>query len=362
MALQIFDCITNISDDEKVSVQGTSFDFKFANYDSIIYESISTYFTNIYSIAADFQDSNNEELKSYADEIINKYNDFFNNTKYYQKYFLNYFNENLGAMIAPNDKAYWDIKKKLNKVEYDFKSNFIEYYLMVKQTEKYVCTYKEAYDKLINFYTYYGNNASFLCVFDKAVLNFQKNLNDLYDWIITNNISENNTIEENSKQTLENAYQSLSSYETYFDTLNSEILNNGYTLMELFSSIEFFMTEVKLALKIIAAGNVIMTSNENDVDKLNKMAQSMLSYNPDNISNYYTDEDFIIINKMTIDKIKIAVPIFVQYRKYLNPDWSNFQSIMIQSVQMALGSCNLYQSAEIIINALPEFSQENQEV
>ena len=143
MSLQIFDCITNISNDAKVSVQGTSFDFKFANYDSIIFQSINTYLTNIYAIATQYQNSDNSTLKNYAEVIIDKYNEFQNNLDYYEKYFLNYFNEHLGAMIASNDTAFWDIKDKLNQIEYDLKANYIEYFLMVKQTEKYVCTIKK---------------------------------------------------------------------------------------------------------------------------------------------------------------------------------------------------------------------------
>ena len=353
MASQIFDCISNSNDNYKTTVIGTSFYFKFGQFDSIIYQSIINYINNIYSIASSHFEDKDDQLKNYALNIKKKYDYVQEHLKDYQHYFTNYFNKNLGQMLVSNKNTLDNLEEKMSNTEYDYKANYIEYYLMVKQTEKYICTYKIAYDKLLNFYTYYGNNASFLCIFDKNVLDFKQNLIDLYNFVITNKISDENSDSDNNKQVLKNAYSSLSQYDNYLNKLNTEILNNGYPLVTIFGAIKNFMFEVKLALKIIATGNIIITSSDTDVDRLNKMAQSMLSYNPDNNPGSFNDNDFILFNQMSIDKIKIAVPIFVEFKKFLKKDWSNFQNIMISSVQAALSNCGLYTNSNIIIDLLP---------
>ena len=244
----------------------------------------------------------------------------------------------------------------LHHYQNDFLANFPEYYLMVKQTEKYTCYYKQAFDKLLTFMNMYGISGSIMCIFDNDVKTFSDDIDTLIDNINTNNISESMSYDDVQKQKLINAYNSYSTYESDLDSLNYNINNHGFDLKELYIAIGNFMFEVKLALKTIALGNIIMTASSSDLPKFNGVAQAMLSYQPDLPSNVKLEEtpEMEYYNFKSMDIIQYGIPIYIEFRSYLKSDWSNFQQVLVPAVQEVLSTCSLYTYTGLILNYLPD--------
>jgi len=353
MALTLFNCADN-NEYAIVSSTQTPIETKIHFYNEAIYSIINLYMNTIYSYATNFQNSDKEELKNDALYLIDKYNNYQNNINYYQNYFKNKFNE----LIEVNFDNIMTLLEKINFIQIDYTANFPEYYLMVKQTEKYTCEYKKAFDRLMSFFSAYGITGSIMCVFDQDVDQFKNNLNDLLDWIETNNINEDMTYDEVQEQKLLNSYVSYSKYLTYLDDLNYNIKNHGFDFQELYIAIGSFMFEVKLALKTIALGNIIMTSPKDDLKYFDAMAKTMITYQPDLPKNVKleTTPEMSYYNIKGMDVIQYGIPIFLQFREYLKSDWSNFQQILIPAVQTALTASGLYTYTMLLLSYLPEMN------
>jgi len=351
MALSLFDCANN-TDYAVVTSTQTSIYTKTKLYDEALYSIINLYYNVIYGYATNFQNSDNPVLKDYAQYLIDKYNEYLNKQDYYKKFFTNLFNENL---VNTSYKDIYTLIEKVNNIQIDYTANFPEYYLMVKQTEKYTCVYKKVFNRLMKFFSVYGIRGSIMCVFDQDINKFRDEVNELIDWIDTNNINTSLSYEEVQEQKLKNAYESYSQFTNYLSDLIYNIQDHSFDLKVLYLAIGSFMYEVKLALKTISLANIVLTASTDDLKYFDSMARTMLTYQP-NVplnTNLEKTSEMQYYNLKGMNVIQFGIPIFLRFRSYLKSDWSNFQQVLIPSVQVALPVCALYTYSMLLLNYLP---------
>ena len=349
MALSIFTCADKVNYNN-VSNKDTPVITKIDNFDVNIYKPINLYMIEIYNDSIGYKDSDDDDLKNMALTLLGHYDEFNKNRSYYRDLFRNEFNKlthkNYSTVLT-------DMVARTYK---DFAANFPEYHLMVKQTEKYTCVYYKAFQRVMDFFIKYGIGGSIMCVFDDSIEKFNKKISDLINWIETNKITDDMSNDDVKKQRLKNAYNSYDQYQDDLNNLIEVIQEKGEEVKELYLAIESFMFEVKLALKTISLGNIILTSKKDESRKFDDFAKTMLAFQPEYgaDANLLRDDEHEYYLFKSNYIIKYGVPVFTEFRQYVKPDWSNFESILVESVQQVLVITALYTYSGIILADIPK--------
>jgi len=243
-----------------------------------------------------------------------------------------------------------DVAMKYNK-------SFGEVYMMARQIKKYTCCLPDAYDISLDLFGTYVVSGILMCEYDNATGVFIDNIDALTDYVFYHDIPEGTDISYDDAM-----HQRLSNTNGLLNTLAIHEASYALDTAAFKSNLHYFLlysdlliTDIRLAVKVIGLVNIVMTAPDDDIPKLKNMSISLTSYNenlsdPEDLTN--SDE---INNFNTSQEIRISkttIPIAIEYREWLDPDWGNYNQIVNQAIVLSLTQTGLHVHCAALLKGL----------
>jgi len=243
-----------------------------------------------------------------------------------------------------------DVAMKYNK-------SFGEVYMMARQIKKYECCLPDAYDVSLDLFGTYVVSGILMCEYDNATGVFIDNIDALTDYVFYHDIPEGTDIsyDDAMHQRLSNTnglLNTLAIHEASY-ALDTAAFKNNLHYFLLYS--DQLINDIRLAVKVIGLVNIVMTSPDDDVSRLQGMSLALTSYNnsPEDPTDLTDLEKYNAYNAKQEEYIsKITIPISIGYREILDDDWGNYNQITTQAVIASFNGTGLNLHCSALLRSL----------
>ena len=257
------------------------------------------------------------------------------------KDFYDYLNQPKFNTLVSVQLNYMDAFKQST---FEFQSSYLEYYMMAKQSERYHCCLIEGYRSAIRIFGSWITTGKIMCGYDNTVKAFIDEIDRITDYIENNEITQNMTYDEVFNQRLKNASEKKSDFIGKENIMYSSIASLNYDMQDLAFRLESVLQDIKLSIKVVGICNIIFTADDQDLSLLSSMSTQVASYseqidfNDPNNTESYGDLYYRLRERVIASYVP---PIVLDFRKYLKPDWSNFNQLISQAIVISLASAGL---------------------
>ena len=306
-----------------------SFDAKIQSIINNLYNTVEP----IYQWCIDNNCSQKSDLEDFTNELQNNK---------YQKFFSNNFNK---EKSFPDENFTSNYIYAMDDLITVLMTKFPDYYLMCKTISHYDCCYLDTIRLLFDFSNQFLFSGNLLCVFAGDIMDFENKINDLINYINTNNIDPNESESSAAPKKAQNAADAYILFINYKNDLKSNIQTKREDLINLLSYIKRFFAEIPAYLKAISITQIIFSSSSEDDSRFERFSQVLLD-NPYNPSS--DDINYKLLSSITkYYETKIhqyGIPAILNNKQFLKSDWSNFNSLSKQTVRTAADLAGIGQS------------------
>jgi len=314
---------------------------KINNFDTLIAKEIGNLnqiVSNVYDgISDDDKDTDKaKQIKAFKDDLSTNPD--------YKKLFSKYFNAEYYSKMK--NTTYTFIQKSQDDIM-DIRDRYPEYNLMTRHIGMYDCCYPETLKELLRFYFSYFVDAKLLCPAAQKVAGLINYIQDTENYIITNNINDDDTSDERQSKEEDNVINRIEGFYSKISDFADDVGTQKNDFIELFQLINNYKSTIIAYLKLISIVNIILTAKNEENEDFERYSQIITGTTPETVD--YVKDDMI---KYYEKKVVSTIPLIIQFKAYLKKDLSNFKTITTQAIVAAANAATLPYQCKKLYEAL----------